>query len=224
MHCRPRSKPPRNCPVATCSRTPWAISSTWAKDILGILNDPRGTAVAVGEMCPLPGGGFYYWRNDQNSNYIYSTFVKDAVPTYQPYYQKDAAYAYPAFDVDNSILFIAALAGIDTALYEAATIDGAGRFRKMISISLPSIAPTIIIVLLMRCGQIMNIGYYAHPYSSWERGSNENGNRILRRFVPKGTDIGKLHKKELQRIEDWVNNYPRRILGYQSATDMYNTA
>jgi len=62
--------------------------------------------------------------------------------------------------------------------------------------------------------------YYAHPYSSWERGSNENGNRILRRFVPKGTDIGKLTVKELQRIEDWVNNYPRRIFGYKSANQM----
>jgi len=62
--------------------------------------------------------------------------------------------------------------------------------------------------------------YYAHPYSSWERGSNENGNRILRRFVPKGTDIGKLTEQELQRIEDWVNNYPRKILGYKSANEI----
>jgi len=62
--------------------------------------------------------------------------------------------------------------------------------------------------------------YYAHPYSSWERGSNENGNRILRRFVPKGMDIGKLTAKELQRIEDWVNNYPRRIHGYKTANEM----
>lgn len=62
--------------------------------------------------------------------------------------------------------------------------------------------------------------YYAHPYSSWERGSNENGNRILRRFVPKGTDIGKLTEKELQRIEDWVNNYPRKIHGYKTANEM----
>jgi IS30 family transposase len=62
--------------------------------------------------------------------------------------------------------------------------------------------------------------YYAHPYSSWERGSNENGNRILRRFVPKGTDISKLTARELQRIEDWVNNYPRRILGYKSANQV----
>jgi IS30 family transposase len=67
-----------------------------------------------------------------------------------------------------------------------------------------------------KCGEV----YYAHPYSSWERGSNENGNRILRRFVPKGTDIGKLTEGELQRIEDWVNNYPRKILGYKTAAQM----
>jgi IS30 family transposase len=67
-----------------------------------------------------------------------------------------------------------------------------------------------------KCGEV----YYAHPYSSWERGSNENGNRILRRFVPKGMDIGKLKVTELQRIEDWVNNYPRKIHGYKTANEM----
>ena len=63
--------------------------------------------------------------------------------------------------------------------------------------------------------------YYAHPFSSWERGSNENGNRMLRRFLPKRTDFSKLKPKELQRIEDWVNNYPRKIFGYKTAKDMY---
>lgn len=67
-----------------------------------------------------------------------------------------------------------------------------------------------------KCGEI----YYAHPYSSWERGSNENSNRMLRRFVPKGTDIGKLTTNELQRIEDWVNNYPRKIFDYKTANEM----
>lgn len=62
--------------------------------------------------------------------------------------------------------------------------------------------------------------YYAHPYSSWERGSNENGNRILRRFIPKGVDLSKFTAKELQRIEDWVNNYPRKILGYKTANEV----
>ena len=64
-----------------------------------------------------------------------------------------------------------------------------------------------------KCNEV----YYAHPFSSWERGSNENGNRILRRFIPKGIDIGSITANELQKIEDWVNNYPRKILGYKSA-------
>jgi IS30 family transposase len=64
-----------------------------------------------------------------------------------------------------------------------------------------------------KCGEI----YYAHPYSSWERGSNENGNRMLRRFIPKGTDLRGLTAKQLQVYEDWVNNYPRNILGGYSA-------
>ena len=63
--------------------------------------------------------------------------------------------------------------------------------------------------------------YYAHPYSSYERGSNENGNGILRRFLPKGTDFSKITKNELQRIEDWVNNYPRKIFKFKSANEMY---
>ena len=42
----------------------------------------------------------------------------------------------------------------------------------------------------------------------------------MRRFVPKGTDIGKLTKKELQRIEDWVNHYPRKMFGYKSANQI----
>ena len=66
------------------------------------------------------------------------------------------------------------------------------------------------------CGEM----YYAHPYSSWERGSNENGNRILRRFVPKGSDLNTLSESELQKYENWVNNYPRKILGYKTANEM----
>ena len=55
--------------------------------------------------------------------------------------------------------------------------------------------------------------YFAHPYSSWERGSNENANGIIRRFFPKGTDFSKVSLKRIQAVEDWMNNYPRRILG-----------
>jgi len=55
--------------------------------------------------------------------------------------------------------------------------------------------------------------YFAHPYSSWGRGSNENANGIIRRFFPKGTDFSKISLPEIQVVEDWMNDYPRRILG-----------
>lgn len=66
--------------------------------------------------------------------------------------------------------------------------------------------------------------YYAHPYSSYERGSNENANRLIRRFIPKGSDIGAYTKKEIKRIEMWINNYPRRMFGFNSANEMLEIA
>jgi IS30 family transposase len=63
--------------------------------------------------------------------------------------------------------------------------------------------------------------YYAHPYSSWERGSNENANRIIRRFIPKGCDISKYSRRQIQAIEDWINNYPRKILGFETAEERF---
>jgi len=68
------------------------------------------------------------------------------------------------------------------------------------------------------------IVYYAHPYSSWERGSNENANRLIRRFIPKGADIAAFSDDDIKRIEHWINNYPRRILNYYSANDFYDQA
>ena len=59
----------------------------------------------------------------------------------------------------NSIIYLAAFTGIDQELYEAAAIDGAGRFRRMLHISLPGIAPTITIMLIMRIGTVMSVGY-----------------------------------------------------------------
>lgn len=54
--------------------------------------------------------------------------------------------------------------------------------------------------------------YYAHPYSAWERGTNENANKLIRRFIPKGSDIGEFSHERIRTIEHWINNYPRRIL------------
>lgn len=59
----------------------------------------------------------------------------------------------------NSILYIAALAGINEELYEAASLDGAGRLRQTIHVTLPGILPTIMIMLILRIGQVLSVGY-----------------------------------------------------------------
>ncbi|HFU4514698.1 TPA: IS30 family transposase, partial [Streptococcus suis] len=59
--------------------------------------------------------------------------------------------------------------------------------------------------------------YYAHPYSSWERGTNENHNRLIRRWLPKGTK--KTTPKEVAFIENWMNNYPKKCLDYKSPSE-----
>ncbi len=55
--------------------------------------------------------------------------------------------------------------------------------------------------------------YFAHPNSSWERGSNENINGIIRWFIPKGSDIYRIKRCRINEIEAWINNLPRRVLG-----------
>jgi len=64
--------------------------------------------------------------------------------------------------------------------------------------------------------------YYCHPYSSWERGSNENANGIIRRFIPKGTSIDQYSDQEIARVQRWINNYPRKLLGYQTAQSLFD--
>lgn len=59
----------------------------------------------------------------------------------------------------NAIIYIAALAGVDSALYEAATVDGASRWQKIIHVSLPCILPTIVTMFILRIGQLMTIGF-----------------------------------------------------------------
>ena len=56
--------------------------------------------------------------------------------------------------------------------------------------------------------------YYAHPYSSWERGTNENHNRLIRRWLPKGSKNAT--QQQVAFIEHWINNYPKKVLDYKS--------
>ena len=61
--------------------------------------------------------------------------------------------------------------------------------------------------------------YYCHSYSAWEKGTNENHNRLLRRFFPKGTDFTKVSQREIQEAVDFLNSYPRKILGWKTPAE-----
>ena len=62
--------------------------------------------------------------------------------------------------------------------------------------------------------------FYCHPYSAYERGTNENINRMVRRFYPKGCSFDEVTPKDVQRLEDWINNYPRSIFGGLSSNGL----
>lgn len=63
--------------------------------------------------------------------------------------------------------------------------------------------------------------YYCHPYCSSERGTNERLNREIRRLIPKGSDISKYTVQDIQKVEDWVNNYPREIFNYATSAELF---
>ena len=58
--------------------------------------------------------------------------------------------------------------------------------------------------------------YFCHPYCSGEKGTNEKHNSIIRYFIPKGTLIENYSYKKINRIAEWMNNYPRKILNYKT--------
>lgn len=76
----------------------------------------------------------------------------------------------------------------------------------------------------MKVEEIEEMGieyFYAHSFCSWERGSNENNNRMIRRFIPKGIDMTEITEDEVKQIEEWMNNYPRKLFNGKNSNEMY---
>jgi len=63
--------------------------------------------------------------------------------------------------------------------------------------------------------------YYCHPYRSGERGTNENHNGMIRRFYPKGTDFTDVPDADIKKMQEWMNNYPRAVLGWLRPADFH---
>jgi IS30 family transposase len=64
--------------------------------------------------------------------------------------------------------------------------------------------------------------YFAHPYHSWERGTNENTNGLIRWYFPKGTDFATISDETIKAVEDALNNRPRKRLGWKTPLEVFN--
>ena len=65
--------------------------------------------------------------------------------------------------------------------------------------------------------------YYTHPYSAWERGTNEKQNSLIRRFFPKETNFDDIPDPAIARVEAWINHLPRKIFDYRSSLDIFHS-
>jgi len=63
--------------------------------------------------------------------------------------------------------------------------------------------------------------YFAHPYSSWERGVNENSNGLIRQYFPKKSDFSQITSRDVRRAEARINNRPRKTLGYRTPKEVF---
>ena len=91
-----------------------------------------------------------------------------------------------------------------TKIYKSITSDNGSEFSRGIDI------------------EKMGVKYfYAHSYCAYERGSNENNNRFIRRFIDKGIDIKRYSNRDIKNIEEYMNNYPRKMFGGLSSNEVY---
>jgi len=96
------------------------------------------------------------------------------------------------------------------AIFQTITVDNGGEFADVELLEQSALCK----------GKRTKI-YYCHPYSSYERGSNENENRMIRRRHPKGTDFGEVTAAEIKETEAWIGNYPRKLLGWKTSAMLF---
>jgi len=63
--------------------------------------------------------------------------------------------------------------------------------------------------------------YFAHPHSPWERGTSENTNSLVRIFFPRGTNFSKISTSRLKKVEDLLNDRPRKVLNWYTPKEVF---
>ena len=96
------------------------------------------------------------------------------------------------------------------ATFKTITMDNGTEFLDQIGVERSALVPEA----------QRTVAYYCHPYCSFERGSNENLNKMVRRHIPKGADIAEYSEEDVEYIQDWMNDYPRPMFGGLSSREM----
>ena len=105
-----------------------------------------------------------------------------------------------ANDVDQMLkAFIKQLNGLEGRIFKSVTSDNGSEFANLSELTDETEV------------------YFCHPYASYERGTSENQHKIIRRFLPKHQSLKDVTDNQVRRIQQWMNDYPRKILGYKTA-------
>ena len=96
-------------------------------------------------------------------------------------------------------------------IFKTITVDNGSEFSDAVGIARSALAPE----------GVRTQVFFCHAYCSWERGSNENQNTMIRRRYPKGFDFADTTEEEIKGLERWINKYPRGIFNYKSAAKMF---
>jgi len=97
-------------------------------------------------------------------------------------------------------------------VFRSITVDNGSEFSFVVGMERSLVSP----------GSFRTIVYHCHPYCSSERGSNENANKLIRRWFPKGTDFGSVRASDVQFVQDWINSYPRKIFAYSPSQAVFS--
>lgn len=101
--------------------------------------------------------------------------------------------------VDKTLrTFIQSLKGLDSQIFKTITSDNGSEFAN-----------------LSQLAEKTDV-YFCHPFAFFERGTSENQHKIIRRFLPKHQSLKEVSERQVQRIQQWMNDYPRRILDYKT--------
>lgn len=105
-----------------------------------------------------------------------------------------------ANDVDQTLkAFIKQLNGLEGRIFKSVTSDNGSEFANLSKLTDETEV------------------YFCHPYASYERGTSENQHKIIRRFLPKHQSLKDVTDNQIRRIQQWMNDYPRKILSYKTA-------